>query len=275
MIKRILQGIILALTLWPSTGFAVPYDQFVSSGNDSFWSIAQQTGVREADLKAINPLVNPNNIWKGLFINLPNGHKPLSGLIPANEVSRKTYVVQSSDTLWTIANQFGISLSYLLTANPQIPNTNNIYPGLIVNIPTPPLSITPSMGWEAKADYAIALAKDQLDVPYVWGGVTPWVGLDCSGFTQYIFNQIGIHLPRTSNWQFQYGTPVPKDQLRKGDLVFFREHGSTTITHVAIYIGNDLMINADTDPKNGVQLEYVFGDAYYNACYAGAKRFIF
>jgi cell wall-associated NlpC family hydrolase len=114
-----------------------------------------------------------------------------------------------------------------------------------LNIPTASISISASSDWETKADYVIVLAKDQFDVPYVWGGSTPWVGLDCSGITQYVFEKIGINLPRTSNWQFQYGTPEPKDQLRKGDLVFFKEHGSSTITHVDIYIGNDQMINAD------------------------------
>jgi peptidoglycan endopeptidase LytE len=70
-------------------------------------------------LTAINPLIDPSNIWKGLIINLPTGHKPISRLIPAIEVSRQTYTVQSKDTFWTISQKFGISLSYLISANPQ------------------------------------------------------------------------------------------------------------------------------------------------------------
>jgi spore coat assembly protein SafA len=273
--KKKLLATIFAFMSFQGTSFAVPYDQYTASGEESFWSIAQNLGVSVSDLKTINPLVDPNNIWKGLMISLPNGHKPINGLVPASQVSRRTYTTQAGDTLWTISQKFGINLSYLITANPQLKDTNNIYPGLVVNIPTAPISITPSTDWETKADYVISLGKDQFDVPYVWGGTTPFIGLDCSGFTQYLFNKVGIHIPRTSNWQFQYGTPVQKDQLRKGDLVFFKEHGSAIITHVGIYIGNDLMINADTGPKNGVQIEHIFGDAYYNSCYAGAKRFIF
>jgi spore coat assembly protein SafA len=264
----------LALMLLPRTSFAVPYDQYTSTGNETLWSLAQRAGVGLSDLKAINPLVDPSNIWKGLMINLPNGHKSMTGLIPASQVSRKTYTVQRDDTFWTISNKFGISLSYLIKANPQVKDPNLIFPGWILNIPTAPASIPLSANWETKADYIIALSKDQFDFPYVWGGETPWVGLDCSGLTQYVFGKLQIKLPRTSNWQYQYGTPVTKDQLRKGDLVFFKEHGSSIITHVGIYIGNDQMINADTGPKNGVQIEYIFGDDYYGACYAGARRFI-
>ncbi|BAU28298.1 cell wall-associated NlpC family hydrolase [Aneurinibacillus soli] len=274
MKRKLFLGTFLALLLFQGTSFAAPYDQYTSTGRDTFWSLAQRAGVRASDLQAINPLVDPKNIWKGLLINLPNGHKPMPGLIPASEVSRRTYTVRSQDTFWTISKKFGINFSYLIQANPKINDKHNIQPGLVINIPTVPPSISPTANWETKANYIIGLAKDQFDVPYVWGDTTPWVGLDCSSLTQYVFGKIGVNLPRTSNWQFQYGTPVAKDQLRKGDLVFFKEHGSSIITHVGIYMGNDQMINADTGPKDGVQIEYIFGDDYYKACYAGARRFI-
>jgi cell wall-associated NlpC family hydrolase len=274
MLKRkILLITFLALMSFQGTSFAVPYDQYISTGNDSFWSISQKAGVSFSDLKALNTLVDPSNIWRGLLISLPNGHKPLSGVIPASAVSRTTYTVQSNDTFWTISQKFGISLAYLIAANPQVKDISTIYPGLVLTIPTAPMTITPSTDWQTKADYLISLARDQFDVPYVWGGTKPFVALDCSGFTQYVFSKIGVHLPRTSNWQFQYGTPIPLGQLRKGDLVFFKEHHSSVITHVGIYIGNDQMINADTDPRDGVQIEFLQGDDYYRACYAGARRY--
>jgi cell wall-associated NlpC family hydrolase len=272
--KNLFIATFLAFILFPKTCLAVPYDQYISTGKDTLWSIAKLSGVSVTDLQNVNPLVDPLYIWKGLMINLPDGHKPMAGLIPASQVSRTTYTVNNNDTFWTISRKFGISHSYLIKANPKVEDPNRISPGLVLNVPTAPASISPSAKWETRADYIIALAKDQFDFPYVWGGTTPWVGMDCSGFTQYVFGKAGIKLPRTSNWQFQYGTPVTKDQLRKGDLVFFKEHGMSTITHVGIYIGNDQMINADTGPKNGVQVEYIFGDDYYNASYAGARRFI-
>jgi cell wall-associated NlpC family hydrolase len=274
MKRKIFLGTFLAFMLFQETGFAVPYDQYTTKEDDTFWTIAQKLDVNANELKEINPYVDVRNVWKGLMINVPKEHKEVAGIIPASKVSRTTYTVRSKDTLETVARKFGVSRSYLMSANPQLKDTTSIHSGLVLNIPTAPSSISPSANWEAKADYILALARDQLDVPYIWGDKTPWVGLDCSSLSQYVFSKIGVNLPRTANWQFQYGTPVAENELRKGDLVFFKEHGSTTITHVGIYAGNDIMINADTGPKDGVQLAYVFGDAYYNACYAGARRFI-
>jgi len=273
MKKGIILGTILSFFLLQGTSYAVSYDLYKSSENDTFGTIAENTGVDVDELLKLNPLVDPNNLWEGLLISLPKDHKPIDGLIPASEASRNIYTVLENDTMWMIANKFGLSLSYLLSANLNVKNPHAIFPGLELTIPTAPVSILPSTDWETKANYLIALGKDQFDVPYVWGGTTPFVGLDCSGFTQYLFAKIGIQLPRTAHLQFQNGIPVGKDQLRKGDLVFYKEHGSKTITHVGLYIGNDLMINADTDPKDGVQIEQIFGDAYYNSCYVGAKRF--
>lgn len=273
MKKRLFIGVFFALLLSQGTCFAVPYDQYTAVTGDSFWTISQKAGVTVASLININPQVQPNNVTKGLFINLPSGHKPLPGLIPAREVSRRTYTVKSGETFFTISRKFGLNFTYLMQANPQIKDKNNIKPGLVINIPTNPITITASTNWVTKADYMIALGKDQFDVPYVWGGTTPFVALDCSSFTQYLYNKIGVNLPRTSNWQFQYGTPVSRDQLRKGDLVFFKEEGSAVVTHVGMYIGNDLMINEDYEPKNGVQITRLFGDEYYNSCYVGARRY--
>lgn len=273
MKKLIVAAVVFVNAILTQTCFAVPYDQYTAKGNETFWSIAKDFDVDVSELQKINSLVDPENIWRGLLVSLPHGHKPAPGLIPANEVSRTTYKIQAGDTFWSIARSNGIPLSYLLEANPKVKDPQHIFPGLVINVPTAPPSIPPNANWEEKADYIIAVAKDQFDVPYVWGGEKPWVALDCSSFTQYVYGRAGIKLPRTSNWQYQYGTYVPKDQLRKGDLVFFKEHGSETITHVAIYLGNDLMINADTDPRDGVQLEYIFGDDYYGAAYAGAKRY--
>jgi cell wall-associated NlpC family hydrolase len=77
--------------------------------------------------------------------------------------------------------------------------------------------------------------------PYLWGGTTP-AGFDCSGFTQYVFNKIGISLPRTAEEQRQFATPVSNPQ--PGDLVFF----GIPAYHNGIYAGNGMMWDA---PKTG------------------------
>lgn len=65
----------------------------------------------------------------------------------------------------------------------------------------------------------VAAARSQLGVPYVWGGTTPGVGLDCSGLTQYCYAQAGISIPRNSEDQSAFGTKVPVSLAEPGDIL--------------------------------------------------------
>jgi peptidoglycan DL-endopeptidase CwlO len=85
----------------------------------------------------------------------------------------------------------------------------------------------------------VSIALQYLGIPYVWGGSSPSTGFDCSGFTSYVFAQVGVSLPHHAASQYAYGMPVSWDQLAPGDLVFFSGLG-----HVGIYIGNDQFIHA-------------------------------
>ena len=77
-----------------------------------------------------------------------------------------------------------------------------------------------------------------LGVPYVWGGVSS-SGFDCSGFTMYVYAQIGVALPHYTGAQYAIGVAVPRSQLQPGDLVFFDGLG-----HEGMYIGNNQFIHA-------------------------------
>lgn len=116
-----------------------------------------------------------------------------------------------------------------------------------------------------------ALAMEQLGVPYVAGGTTPR-GFDCSGFTQYVFNNLGFDISRTCAAQLEDGVIISRDDLQCGDLIFFQ---NTTgyghfASHVGIYIGNGQMIHAGSRGIAVVSLE----EAYYTYHYLCARRVI-
>lgn len=86
-----------------------------------------------------------------------------------------------------------------------------------------------------KGSIIVNAAYSQIGVPYVWGGTTPGVELDCSGLVQYCYRQAGIPIPRTSGDILAHGTIVNNPQ--PGDICW-------TPGHVAIYIGGGQMIEA-------------------------------
>jgi peptidoglycan DL-endopeptidase CwlO len=114
---------------------------------------------------------------------------------------------------------------------------------------------------------AVAAARTQLGVPYVWGGESPGVGFDCSGLVQWAWRQAGVNLPRTSGAQFAATTPVSIADLEPGDLLFYGPSGSD---HVAMYVGGGMMIEA---PETG-QLVHItpLRLGGYGESFAGAGR---
>lgn len=91
--------------------------------------------------------------------------------------------------------------------------------------------------------HVVGIALQYLGVPYVWGGSSPSTGFDCSGFSMYVFAQVGVSLPHHAASQYNYGTPVPFDQIAAGDLVFFSGLG-----HMGIAIGGGQFVHA---PQTG------------------------
>jgi cell wall-associated NlpC family hydrolase len=91
----------------------------------------------------------------------------------------------------------------------------------------------------------VAIALRYLGIPYRYGGTTPR-GFDCSGFTQYVFRQVGVSLPRTADQQLRAASRISRSQARAGDLVFFLSGGYAY--HVGIYLGDGKMIDS---PRRG------------------------
>lgn len=97
----------------------------------------------------------------------------------------------------------------------------------------------------------VAEAKKYLGDPYVWGATGP-TSFDCSGLIQYVYKQLGITTPRTSETQYAWSKAkrISKDELRPGDLVF--ANGASP-GHVALYVGNNKVLHA---PKPGTVVRY-------------------
>jgi cell wall-associated NlpC family hydrolase len=110
----------------------------------------------------------------------------------------------------------------------------------------------------------VGIAMQYLGVPYRWGGADP-SGFDCSGFSMYVYAKVGVSLPHHAASQYGLGTPVSKDQLAPGDLVFFNGLG-----HMGIYIGGGQFIHA---PHTGDVVKISsLSDSWYAATWVGARR---
>lgn len=117
----------------------------------------------------------------------------------------------------------------------------------------------------------LALAEEQLGVPYVYGGMSP-SGFDCSGFVKYIYDEMGYTINRTADTQLVSGVAVNREDLQPGDLVFFcatTNDGAIT-SHVGIYAGDNQFIHAASDGIRYSSLD----DDYYADKYLCTRRIL-
>lgn len=112
------------------------------------------------------------------------------------------------------------------------------------------------------------VAESYLGVKYKWAGGDR-SGMDCSGFVQRVFDEAhDMQLPRNSAAMARYGKKIDKDELKPGDLVFFKR---VRIDHVGIYMGDGYFIHS----QSGIGVTYTkLESPYFSTHYAGAKRVI-
>ena len=98
--------------------------------------------------------------------------------------------------------------------------------------------------------------------PYVWGGESLTGGADCSGFVQAIYADFGYRIPRTSREQAaSAGRKVSESELQKGDLLFYTD-SSGRVNHVAMYIGNGMIVHAANRRQGIITSSYKYRDIY-------------
>ena len=126
------------------------------------------------------------------------------------------------------------------------------------------------------ASGVVSVAKQYLGTRYSYGGASP-SGFDCSGFTMYCFQQMGVSLPHsaTSQWQSGAGQKITSTSgLQSGDLVFFcdpsRSNGKAC-SHAGIYIGGGQFIHASSSRSGGVIISDLTS-GYYNTYFVGGMR---
>ncbi len=144
--------------------------------------------------------------------------------------------------------------AYLASKEFSNPYANEVYPA---SIPTPSRMLANA-------------ALDHLGVKYKYGGTEPNTGFDCSGLVTYAAEKsLGLKLPRRSRDLARLGTSVSRNELKKGDLVFFNTLGSR-FSHVGIYLGDQQFVHA---PRSGavVRVESMATN-YWQKRYNGARR---
>lgn len=110
-----------------------------------------------------------------------------------------------------------------------------------------------------------------IGVPYVWGGTDLSKGVDCSGFMQKIFGQVGMKLPRTAREQVHVGQRIDRlEDLQPGDRLYFWSYKRNMVGHTGVYLGNGYFCHASS--SNGQIVTDYLGKKHWLAILVAARR---
>lgn len=160
---------------------------------------------------------------------------------------KNDYIVITYNTVYAIAAQTTTEESTESSTEESTESTTESTTEAPADVPT-------SATGDAVAEYAVQFVGN----PYVYGGTSLTEGADCSGFAMTVYADFGYTIPRTADVQATVGAEVSLDALYPGDLVFY-DHGTGSINHVAIYIGNGQVVHASTS-STGI----IISDINYN-----------
>lgn len=270
---------------------------------ESLQSIARKYHVSKDELKSVNNLT-ASHVSKGTRLIIPS-HSDSQPKKSSVSSRRDTYKVAKGDTLPKIAKKTGVRVSDIKSLNglkgsrikagqiltlvaaettPRPANTNRLQ---LINkdlLNEQELTDTLAELTDLESDRPVDLAKTLeanqaisslkksaysfLGARYRFGGSSR-NALDCSSFTQQVFREQSVKLPRTAREQFYVGNEVMRGDLKKGDLVFFQTYARFP-SHVGIYLGNRKMIHASSREHRVVISS--MDTPYYLSRYLGARR---
>ncbi|NTV50756.1 MAG: LysM peptidoglycan-binding domain-containing protein [Geobacteraceae bacterium] len=271
--------------------------------SESLHSIARKYQVSVDDLKSINNLTT-SRISKGSRLIIPSHADPQQKKV-VSSAHQGTYKVAKGDTLPKIAKKTGVKMANIrnlnglkgnkikagqvlvLVANETATRPASINKLRLINkdlLNEQELSNTLAELTDLESDQPVDLAKTLeanqaisslkksaysfLGARYSFGGNSR-SALDCSSFTQQVFREQSVKLPRTAREQFNVGNEVMRGDLKKGDLVFFQTYANFP-SHVGIYLGNRKMIHASSREHRVVVSS--MDTPYYLSRYLGARR---
>jgi peptidoglycan endopeptidase LytE len=223
----------------------------------------------------------------GSLFNATIRFEPENGSIHVQKPAQE-YIVESGDSLWTIAEAHHTTVQNLKNVNNL--TTNRIYDDQSLKIPPREQvkEIEPAEEHESIArikevktvnnqrQNVLDQAAEYLGAGYKFGATIDEAPnlFDCSSFTQLVFQQNGIDIPRVSRDQASIGNQV--NELKAGDLMFFTNnelYSDGRVGHVGIYMGDGSMIHASS--SLGVNItDNVLGNPYWGANYLFSKRVI-
>lgn len=135
---------------------------------------------------------------------------------------------------------------------------------------TPPTTVPPTPPASAAGSGVAQTAWAQLGKPYLYGGTGP-DGFDTSGFVYYCHKENGVSIPRSTSQMVEQGTPVAREDLQPGDIVFFYSDTPGAPQFPGIYVGDNTFVAARNSSKPVSQSN--MGSSYYQEHYVCARRF--
>ena len=264
---------------------------------ESLYRIAKNHNISVLDLKRLNNLSgNLINTGQKLIVSSTEDEESKASEAGSVYRTKKTYHrIHNGDTLSKIGRQYKITVTELKHLNQNVSDTRlKVNSRLLVKVDRervpsviePRLEVAnnvPDESTESRLPKGISvegvaadlldMAFSFLDVPYRLGGFSN-LGIDCSGLVKKAFNAVGVDLPRTARTQFLEGTPVPVAEISPGDLLFFAKSKTGRYpSHVAIYLGNGLILHASRAARR-VIVDSFESSTYLKSRCIGARRIL-
>ena len=250
---------------------------------DSLHTIARRHGLTVEQLQRLNNLDNDRlKLGQKLALAAGTGTATNAGAKAPEPRSKyvtvEQHVVKKGETISSIARRYHISAKEIKRLNGLRSDRLKTGQRLALNDPYEtrnPILLPGDSSDDEVVEMAATsgseleqAAFNYLSTPYRFGGSSR-KGIDCSAFVQSVFREVEVDLPRSAREQFRVGEKVERDQLQKGDLIFFRTYARFP-SHVGIYLGDGKMIHASSRSHRVVVTS--IDHPYYTKRYIGAKR---